>query len=228
MRRTLATLVVCSLMTLVVATPRAVAGPNEDAASVVTVARAAVVSEIGAPGSPAPALDHLRPTDAAVTRLLTRGVAASATFRDLAVRLQRSDVILYIDRQPAMLPKHVGAGITFLADGGEYRYLRVSLNTGSGDATLVALLGHELQHALELSAAPEVRSSRALTAFYARTGLVDESEHTFDTREAQVIGVRVRDELAGGAVATLVARVEDPIDPVPAPGAPAQPATPKP
>ncbi len=226
MRRILAT-VVGTLMTLIVAASHvAAAGPDEAGAAGAIVRRPLLAGETRAPGVPLAALEHVRPNDAAVRRLLARGVVASPTFRGLVARLQRSDVVVYIDRQPLALPKHIGAGITFLADGGDYRYVRVSLNTHTADEVLVALLGHELQHALELAAAPEVRSSRALTAFYERTGAARLSDHTFDTREAQATGARVRDELAGATAETIVARGADPFDPGPVLGARAQLMTP--
>ena len=56
----------------------------------------------------------------------------------------------------------------------------------------IALIGHELRHALEVAASPDVRDQAGLTKLYKRIGEPAGCAHSFDTRAAQNTGRRVR------------------------------------
>jgi hypothetical protein len=64
----------------------------------------------------------------------------------------------------------------------------------ASDAT-IALIGHELQHAAEVAAAPDVKDQAGLASLYKRIGEPGGLAHSFDTRAAQNTGQRVRLEL---------------------------------
>ena len=80
---------------------------------------------------------------------------------------------------------------------GEYRYLRIQIRADLSRREAIALIGHELQHAMEIAAATEVRDSSAMSRLYKRIGHTSNGEHTYDTEAAQNTGRVVRRELAG-------------------------------
>ena len=69
---------------------------------------------------------------------------------------------------------------------------------------LVGLLGHELQHAVEIADAPEAIDEQTLIGLYQRIGIggaIRNGIRSFDTAAALVAGQRVSREIPGGAVA---------------------------
>ena len=82
----------------------------------------------------------------------------------------------------------------FIARSATDRFVRIQLNADCSDQTLVALLGHELQHVVEVADHPEVQSPEDLRAFYRRTGMRTGPD-TFDSEEARQTGYLVRAEI---------------------------------
>jgi hypothetical protein len=60
---------------------------------------------------------------------------------------------------------------------------------------MIALIAHELRHALEVAADRSVVNDLALVALYRRIGHISHSTHAFDTEAAEKTGRQVRDEL---------------------------------
>jgi hypothetical protein len=155
----------------------------------------------GIPGDP---LRRLRPTQAMGERVLADGIARSATFRRLVARLERSDVIVYITVRIDMRPT-LGGSLRIMGRSASDRFVHVSLNGQHPQQMLVALLGHELQHAVEVADAPDVASEEGLTGLYRRIG-VHVSGDSWDSRAAQETGQIVRAEFNGRAPETRLAR----------------------
>jgi hypothetical protein len=123
------------------------------------------------------------------------GLRRSPTFGAIVRALEDTDVIVQVVWLPH-LPRGIDAQLVMMKGGGDFRYLRIHLGfTRRGD-DLIALLGHELLHALEIAAAPEVRNEQALAAYYARIGFRLANQHQFDTHEARIIERRIRRELS--------------------------------
>ena len=98
----------------------------------------------------APSVDpiaRLRPTQAIASQLIDEGNSKSPTFRRLVSRLQRSDVIVYVSVRLDMRSS-LGGSLRFLGNSATDRFVLVSLNAQNSRHMLVALLGHELQHAV--------------------------------------------------------------------------------
>lgn len=95
---------------------------------------------------------RIRVLDAATKNLFTSGYAKSPTFRDLVHRLEQSDVIVHIEPWPPLRYRgRIGGLLRFVARARGFRYLRITLGVQLPHDTAVALLGHELQHALEVA-----------------------------------------------------------------------------
>ncbi len=127
----------------------------------------------------------------------------SVTFQRLVDAVADSDLIVYVSRTSlggtlCGALRFVGAG----ANGG--RYLLIELNDGRGDdlGTLserlaaIATLAHELQHALEVAFATDVRDLASFEAFYNGVGSVSRRD-LVDTQAAQLAGEQVYFEMTG-------------------------------
>jgi TonB family protein len=110
---------------------------------------------------------HVRAGDQKAAALVTLGLTASPTFRLLVDALGHSDLIVYVQTRPMSLPGR----LQFAAVASGSRYVRVSVRVPGRDADLVAWLGHELQHAVELASAPEVVDQDSLIRYYERIGM---------------------------------------------------------
>ena len=110
---------------------------------------------------------HVRATEPQIAAIIAAGIAASETFRRLVETLDQSDVIVYV--QPKMrrpgLRGYLGHGVT--ASGG-YRYLRIAIDVQGSPARLISLLGHELQHAVEVAGDSCARDAASIERLFAR------------------------------------------------------------
>lgn len=164
--------------------------PPSDAPLSIEQREAIVASLLGTPER------RVRSTDAGVSRLIAEGVRRSPTFASLVAAVSGTDVIVYVQRV-ADLPRVVAGRLILLPPVGGFRYLRVEVRSDLNAHELIALIGHELRHALEIAEDPTVRDTPTLVSLYRRIGQPTRGEHSFDTEAAQVTGRRVRAELAG-------------------------------
>jgi hypothetical protein len=155
----------------------------------------------------APSMDpmrRLRPTQSLASRLVEDGMSKSPTFRRLVSRLQRSDVIVYVSVKPDMQPS-LGGSLRYLGNSATDRFVLVLLNGQNSRHMLVALLGHELQHAVEVADAPDVRDGTALSDLYRRIG-VRRGTDSWDSVAAQQVGQVVRSEVLHRPIESRLAR----------------------
>ena len=139
---------------------------------------------------------HLRAVDKRVSDAIADGLGRSATFANLVVALDRSDVIVYIETSRGV-PSTLAGRMLIVAGPASQRYLRIQISAAPRGIELIALIGHELQHALEVAASPDVRDEKSLIALYQAIGHGTRGQHKFDTIAAQDAGRRVRTELIG-------------------------------
>ena len=151
---------------------------------------------------------HVRAMQPDGEKLLALGLATSTTFRGLVDRLEHSDVIVYVDVQSDM-PQSLGGSLQFLARSATDRFVRIRINRNSSHLWQTALLGHELQHAVEVANSPDVESTSGLRALYRRIG-VRTGVDAFDSMAAQQAGYAVRAELAGARGELRLARNDRP------------------
>jgi len=147
----------------------------------------------GSAGNPtAPNDARVRAEDPTLSTLIRQAIDQSATFRRLVAEIQASDGIVHVIRGrcghsvPACLLLWMGAA-------GPNRMLRVVVDSDKTDIDTMALLGHELKHALEVLAEPSVRTGAGMFQLYRRNGAV--RRETFETEEAIVAGDAVYREL---------------------------------
>jgi hypothetical protein len=136
---------------------------------------------------------HVRTQDRSVRYLLKRGFRQSPTFAHLLARLERSDVIVYVEEVPR-LPGALEGRMMILPNAHRQRYVRVQIARRGAPEDSIALLGHELQHAIEVAQDKDVTDEATLAALYQRIGTRGGPD-TYDTLAAREVGRTVRKEL---------------------------------
>ena len=125
---------------------------------------------------------RVRALDRDVAAAVADGLRRSPTFARLVAALNRSDVIVYIEMVHTLPPTTSGRMVLTTKDN-RFRYVRIQVASRLFPAELIAVLGHELQHAVEVAAQPHGRPDRT-------------SAMTADETPAAVsVGAQVRREL---------------------------------
>ncbi len=138
---------------------------------------------------------HVRAVDGRIGGALADGLSRSPTFAELVVALDRSDVIVYIESDRRLAPSLAGRMLLAATPHGA-RYLRIQIALSLKGDDLIAVIGHELRHALEV-AESEVRDDVSLIALYQAIGRAAHGLHSYDTIAAQNAGRQVLTELTG-------------------------------
>jgi hypothetical protein len=108
---------------------------------------------------------HVRTDDASIQVLIASGISRSPTFRALVTALNDSDVIVYVT--PRSMPQGLrGFLVHRIIETGGHRYLRIGVDGRGAKARTIALIAHELQHALEVARVREVGRSRPIEQFF--------------------------------------------------------------
>jgi hypothetical protein len=150
---------------------------------------AAHLETFAAPRSP------VVPLSTAAASLLLTATERSPLVNRLLRELGRSDVVVYVTNLKAWDRVGPRSYMTFLARDATQRYLLVRIDHRSlSQAERIALLGHELQHALEVAAAPEVRDIETMAWMFRRIGS-EVAQNTFETRGARDVAHLIRREL---------------------------------
>jgi hypothetical protein len=137
---------------------------------------------------------HVRTTDARVQAWLGIGAADSQTFRNLLSLLGESDLIVHVQ----VVDRLTTAGQTyFVTATASTRYVRIEVVAGGSSNEMVALIGHELQHAVEIAQQPGIRDRQALSVFYRSMAGNSTTSTEYDSPAARLIENRVRRELWG-------------------------------
>jgi hypothetical protein len=139
---------------------------------------------------------HVRAVDTRIGNAIADGLRRSTTFAQLVLALDRSDVIVYIETARGM-PSSLSGRMLIAPGPAGQRYLRIQIAGAARGNELVALVGHELQHALEVAESPGVRDEQSLVALYEAIGHGGRGQHRYDTMAAQDAGRKVRLELIG-------------------------------
>jgi hypothetical protein len=79
---------------------------------------------------------------------------------------------------------------------GGRRYLHVAIETLGTDRHIVARLGHELQHAVEVAQAPDVRDAAAIEQLFIRLDIRSICKGCFETAAALKVQAAIEAKLA--------------------------------
>ena len=159
--------------------------------SICIAANLLVAEAIPIPGSIGP---HVRGATPAVNTMLATGIRRSSTFARLVRDIDETDIIVYVEIVDS-LPAGLDGRLTFLTKAGGFRYLRIQVPSNTGKNDLIAVIGHELQHAMEIAEHPNVQDSEGVAGLYKLIGLQLSGQDRYDTSAARSVGRRVRAEL---------------------------------
>ena len=136
---------------------------------------------------------HVRSSNSSIIALIARATEQSATFRGLVDTINASDGIVYVE---AGRCRYSRACLTGVSTAGVYRMLWVTIDTRRVDSELIASIGHELQHAIEILSNPDVRDTTAMYMFYSRFARrVGTGRGAWETNAAMKVGNTVRTEI---------------------------------
>lgn len=144
---------------------------------------------------PLDAIARLRPASSLEAGLIEEGLCRSATIRSLVATLETSDLIVYVNVR-RLSSRGLAAGLQFVAATATSRILRVVIGLTVDRKARIALLGHELQHAVEVAGAVHIRSSAALGDYYRSHGVPGATQHAYETEGARFTEERIRREAA--------------------------------
>lgn len=151
------------------------------------------LSTTGTRAAPFGDLPRLRTLDPQVAVLIKQALDRSPTFRRLVEGVQRSDLIVHVERHARFRDGQSGSFQLVSSRGGQ-RYVRIGLSTALNARELIVLLAHELQHANELADAPHVFDTRGMREFYCSIG--EHNRFGYDTEVARQVTDQVSAELA--------------------------------
>jgi len=142
---------------------------------------------------------HTLPISQGAIELLADAAEQSSSVETLLKELEQTDLVVYVTD---VMPRVAGGAISYLAflsrdATARYVLVRIDHWQAVSSRERIALLGHELQHALEVAAAPEVTDPAGLARLFRRIGWEGQKDR-FETEAARTMGNRVRRELAGG------------------------------
>jgi hypothetical protein len=111
--------------------------------------------------------------------------------------VERTDVVVYVTDSECEGDNARNAYLRFVGRAAGLRYVSVYVDRYRISPTeRIAFFGHELQHALEIAAAPGVRDAAGLRQLYRRIGW-ESGRDRFETDAARAVTRLVTDELAG-------------------------------
>jgi hypothetical protein len=126
--------------------------------------------------APLAPLPHVRPLDPLASTLLSTGSRSSSTFAGLLAGLDQSaGFVVYVSTSPD--PDRRGS-IVFVSRASGVTYLLIRVGTRQNVTDRVAVLAHELEHAVEIAAAtPPVASEHDLQRLYTCIGIDSSGKH---------------------------------------------------
>jgi hypothetical protein len=140
----------------------------------------------------APALPRVRSENPMIAQLLAAAPAASMTFRGLVETINDTNGIVYVES--GQCGHGVQACLTHnIHVAGPNRILRIVVNLRRDRTELIAAIGHELYHAVEVLHEPGITTT--LGMFMHLYGVSMSSTGRFETRAAFEAGIQIEREL---------------------------------
>ena len=165
------------------------------AAVITTLSGAAIQPVAAQAGAVAP---RVRSESARIAETIARGREGSATFRRLVENIEATDGLVFVDE--GVCAGGVRACLRLsVTVAGPSRLLRIVVNLRKAPGCeAIEMIGHELQHAIELLRNPGIRSDiQAYNFFY---GVARTSSSRFETEAAMQAGIAIGREACGERV----------------------------
>ena len=138
------------------------------------------------------AYPRVRSTNALITTAIEQASEQSATFHLLIDTINARHGPVYVEEGKCRYGFR--ACLVTVTMAGAHRYLWVKVDTRMAEWDLMASIGHELQHAIEVLSDRTVTSGATMYFFYLKKGSRSQTG-TFETRAAVQAGEAVRTEV---------------------------------
>ena len=136
---------------------------------------------------------RMRPLSDISRSVVKEALRRSPTITRLLSELQQLDVLVFFDINTAPV---TDLGTTsVMANAGGFRMVRVLINASLDPRRRIEVLGHELQHVLEIAQARSVVDDASLRSLYSRIGY-QVGLTSFETDQARQVELQVRRELS--------------------------------
>jgi hypothetical protein len=156
-------------------------------------------------------MPRVRATNPTIAALVTQAEEQSPTFRSIVDIINGTDGLVYVEngKCPGGSRACLMHSVTI---AGPNRLLRVKVDVprSRSDRDLIALLGHELRHAVEILSNPGLRNNAEVLTFYQQEGGVFSGGRFVETEAAVQAQLKISDELTGRAPSTSHVRPSDP------------------
>jgi hypothetical protein len=156
----------------------------------------------GAESSEKQPFKSLRVSHVVLRQLVSDGHARSRTFRGLVNDLDISGWLVFVQPGPCPEKAAIACLLHVVARFENAPYLRMLVDPRRRHPNnVIATLAHELQHALEVATAPDVRDGGSMRALFERIGTVRARSATgiaYETEAARRMGEQVLGELQDG------------------------------
>ena len=147
----------------------------------------------------APAMPRVRSENPMIAQLIAAAPAASVTFRALVEAINDTDGIVYVES--GQCGHGVRACLTHnIHVAGPNRILRIVVNLRRDRTELIAAIGHELHHAVEVLHEPGITTTQGM--FLHLYGVSMTSTGRFETQAAFEAGIQIERELRTTATAS--------------------------
>jgi hypothetical protein len=124
----------------------------------------------------------------------------SPTFRTLVQKIERFEVLVYV--RHSLKQSSAGGALDIIGAAHGQRMFVIFISPALSLRQSIAMIAHELQHAIEVAADPDVVDRRSLRTLYQRIGTAGVAG-SYDTIAARDAGTAVLWELqAGGDLET--------------------------
>ena len=140
---------------------------------------------------------HIRILDPILKELFDHGVGQSPTFRALIEKVEATPILVFVEADIRM-PARIGARLSFVTSVNGLRYVRVHVDCTLSPRRQIALLAHELQHALEIGERTDILDVEDMESLYENIGFesLDNGSHkSFETEAAIAVQHAVDDEI---------------------------------
>jgi hypothetical protein len=128
---------------------------------------------------------------------------SSPTVGAMIAAIEQTDIIVYVDVQTS--PLSWRGGTQFIGASLSSRFVQVTINLSLPPADRAEVLGHELQHVLEIARAPAVRDAAGMKRLFGNIGWGHGDE--FETAAARDVEETVHREIVQRASQPRPARV---------------------
>ena len=135
---------------------------------------------------------HVRSSNLAIRTLIVQATEQSATFRSMVETIDASDSVVYVEEGTCR--RGMRACFTNVTGARGQRFLWVKIDVRRADLDVMASIGHELRHTIEVLGARSVTSSAAMFLFYRREGS-KQTSGAFETIAAVEAGDAVHAEV---------------------------------